>query len=142
MVQMTKRVILTTLLSALLLLLAGSAAAEGQTDDWNGDGALTAADAACAMREAASDPRMTGPEILLKSVGLIDRDGSLPVGETPDIISPNHLYRFSYREPVVTETSHSGRRSRPASISATGRPSSRWRKATTRFWRCRVTSIP
>ena len=106
MVQMTKRVILTTLLSALLLLLAGSAAAEGQTDDWNGDGALTAADAACAMREAASDPRMTGPEILLKSVGLIDPDGSLPVGETPDILSPNHLYRFSYREPVITETSY------------------------------------
>lgn len=100
---------LTILIIVFLLVFAPSALGE-DSDDRNDDGFLTAADAACAMREPDSGRQMQGPGILLKSVGLLDPESKLPEGETPDIISPNHLYRFAYREPVITDTQYTDSR--------------------------------
>lgn len=106
MIQMMKRLILTILLSMSVLVISVSAEAEETAADLNGDGVLSAADAACAFRDASSGTSMLGPEILLKTVGLLDPEAALPVGETPDIISANHLCRFAYREPVVSDTEY------------------------------------
>ena len=107
MIQMMKRKLLKTLLIFSIALMASVSHADAMPGDLNEDGVLSAADAACALRESSTE---SGSEILLKTAGLLDPESSLPMGETPDIISPNHLYRFSYRDPVITDTQYTDSR--------------------------------